>query len=391
RWRLSRQRDLALKPDVPLKILARFRPEHEVLLDPGDMLYLPPGIAHDGVAIAACSTYSIGFRAPSAQELGIAFVDWLRDRIALDGRYRDPGLPAARAPARIARGLSDYAASALSGLAWDDRTVACFLGAYLTEPKPAVTFTPPRPALARRLFTAHAWTAGHSCSTMRGTCSSTATCWIGPRSAGLRSGALRIRGNWRRTTSTREWPTCSIPGIAMASSTSTDGPPGSPGPRLESRTVVLGSVAEQIAAIDELIALAQRRIRVFDQDLSQTGWNQPTRVERLSAFLRGTRGRRLDIIVHDTAYLETACPRMLNLLSNYSHAMTIYRTGPEARVATDPLLIVDDRHYLHRFHVDQPRATMGIEQPEQTRLFANRYEEIWATGEPGINATVLGL
>ena len=139
-----------------LKILARFRPEHEVLLDPGDMLYLPPGIAHDGVAIAACSTYSIGFRAPSAQELGIAFVDWLRDRIALDGRYRDPGLPAARAPARIARGLSDYAASALSGLAWDDRTVACFLGAYLTEPKPAVTFTPPRPALARRVFTTRA-------------------------------------------------------------------------------------------------------------------------------------------------------------------------------------------------------------------------------------------
>ena len=156
RWRLSRQRDLALKPDVPLKILARFRPDHEVLLDPGDMLYLPPGIAHDGVAIAACSTYSIGFRAPSAQELGIAFVDWLRDRIALDGRYRDPGLPAARAPARIARGLSDYAASALSGLAWDDRTVACFLGAYLTEPKPAVNFTPPRPPLARRLFAARA-------------------------------------------------------------------------------------------------------------------------------------------------------------------------------------------------------------------------------------------
>ena len=91
RWRLSRQRDLALKPDVPLKILARFRPDHVVLLDPGDMLYLPPGIAHDGVAIAACSTYSIGFRAPSAQELGIAFVDWLRDRIALDGWYRDPG------------------------------------------------------------------------------------------------------------------------------------------------------------------------------------------------------------------------------------------------------------------------------------------------------------
>jgi 50S ribosomal protein L16 3-hydroxylase len=120
------------------------------------MLYLPPGVAHDGVALATCSTYSIGFRAPSAQELGIAFVDWLRDRIVLDGRYRDPGLAPARAPARIARGLSDYAASALSGLAWDDRTVARFLGVFLTEPKPSVTFAPPRPALGPRAFTERA-------------------------------------------------------------------------------------------------------------------------------------------------------------------------------------------------------------------------------------------
>lgn len=157
------------------------------------------------------------------------------------------------------------------------------------------------------------------------------------------------------------------------------------------RNVELATLAEQIAAIDELIALARQRIRVFDQDLSQTGWSQAVRVERLAAFLGGRRGRRLDVIVHDTGYLESACPRMLNLLRTYSHAMTIYRTGTEARLATDPLLIVDDQHYLHRFHFAQPRSTMGIAQPEQTQPLASRFEEIWATGEPGINATVLGL
>jgi hypothetical protein len=169
---------------------------------------------------------------------------------------------------------------------------------------------------------------------------------------------------------------------------STDPTPNAPP---ASRSVELTTVAEQIAAIDELIALARTRIRVFDQDLSQTGWNLPARIDRLAAFLRGPRGCRLDIIVHDTTYLETACPRMLNLLRTYSHAMTIYRTGTEAHLAMDPLLIVDDRHYLHRFHFAQPRSAMGIEQPEQTRPLANRFEEIWATGEPGINATVLGL
>jgi len=176
----------------------------------------------------------------------------------------------------------------------------------------------------------------------------------------------------------------------MASSTSPD-PPASSTEASEPRLVELATLAEQTAAIDELVVLARRRIRVFDQDLSQTGWNQQSRVDHLAAFLRATRGRRLDIIVHDTTYLETACPRMLKLLRAYSYAVTIYRTGPEARLATDPLLIVDDRHYLHRFHLGQPRAAMGIEQPEQTRPLASRFDEIWATGEPGINATVLGL
>ncbi|HEX8010988.1 MAG TPA: cupin domain-containing protein [Casimicrobiaceae bacterium] len=156
RWRLSRQRDLALQPGLPLKILARFRPALEHVLEPGDMLYLPPGVAHDGVAIDACSSYSIGFRAPSAQELATAFLDWLADRIELTGRYRDPGLEPARSPARIGPALSAYAARALRGLAWDDRAVARFLGSYLSEPKPAVSFAPPRPALPRGTFLARA-------------------------------------------------------------------------------------------------------------------------------------------------------------------------------------------------------------------------------------------
>jgi hypothetical protein len=171
----------------------------------------------------------------------------------------------------------------------------------------------------------------------------------------------------------------------MASSTSDD--QSTPAPR----TVALSTIAEQIAAIDELIGLAQRRIRVFDRDLSETGWNDAERVARLGAFLRGMRGRRLDIIVHDTGYLEQSCARLLGLLRAYSYAVTIYRTGPQARHASDPLVIVDEAHYLHRYHFEQLRATLAIEQPEQTRPLAMRYEEIWATGEPGINATVLGL
>jgi hypothetical protein len=158
-----------------------------------------------------------------------------------------------------------------------------------------------------------------------------------------------------------------------------------------SRVVELATIAEQTAAVDQLIAMARHHIQVFDQDLSQTGWNNAARSESLGTFLRGVRGRRLDIIVHDTRYLETACPRMLRLLAVYGHCMAILQTGAEGKVATDPLLIVDGRHYLHRFHLEQPRAALGILQPEQTQPLAARFAEIWATGEAGINATVLGL
>jgi hypothetical protein len=169
----------------------------------------------------------------------------------------------------------------------------------------------------------------------------------------------------------------------MDSSTSAESP--------EPRVAELATIAEQTAAIDELIALARHHIQVFDQDLSETGWNNAVRTERLAAFLREVRGRRLDIIVHDTRYLQSGCPRMLKLLGAYGHAMSILQTGAEGKVATDPLLIVDGQHYLHRFHFDQPRAALGILQPEQAQPLVARFGEIWATGESGVNATVLGL
>ena len=86
----------------------------------------------------------------------------------------------------------------------------------------------------------------------------------------------------------------------MDSSTSAESP--------EPRVAELATIAEQTAAIDELIALARHHIQVFDQDLSQTGWNNAARTERLAAFLREVRGRRLDMIVHDTRYLKARVP-----------------------------------------------------------------------------------
>lgn len=150
-WRTSQQSDLTLVDGAPLKILRHFQTEHEYLLEPGDMLYLPPQVAHWGIAVGECMTYSIGFRAPSAQELATQFLLYLQENIALEGRYADPDLKLPQHPARIGDSMVRQVVAMLRGIRWDQSVVGNFLGSYLTEPKMHVVFdTPPR--LAQETF-----------------------------------------------------------------------------------------------------------------------------------------------------------------------------------------------------------------------------------------------
>lgn len=146
RWRVSRQRDLSLVEGAPLKLLRRFRAAREWVLTPGDMLYLPPNVAHDGTATSECITASIGFRAPSARELGVRFLEYLQDALEIPGMYRDPDLRPQRRPARIGDDMVRKVRRMVDRIDWRRAEVLDFLGRYLTEPKPHVMFTrPPRP------------------------------------------------------------------------------------------------------------------------------------------------------------------------------------------------------------------------------------------------------
>ncbi|HEV2220479.1 MAG TPA: hypothetical protein VGV08_07965 [Casimicrobiaceae bacterium] len=144
-------------------------------------------------------------------------------------------------------------------------------------------------------------------------------------------------------------------------------------------------------AQDELVALARHQIKLFDIDLSWGGWNGAARCDALSQFLRRDRAARLSVIVHDTHWLEAAGARLCAMLRRHADAMALYRTGPEARAAMDPLLIVDDLHFLHRQHIAWPRATLSIGNAERARPLVQRFDEIWETGEPGLSGSVLGL
>jgi len=156
RWQISTQTDLALLDDAPLKILRRFEAEDEWLLGPGDMLYLPPHVAHYGVAEDACMTYSIGFRAPTAEELAHAFLMHLQDTLTLEGRYADPDLRLQTHPGEISRAMLAQIEGMIARIKWSRRDIAEFAGRYLSDPKPNVFFDAPDSPLSRAAFSKQA-------------------------------------------------------------------------------------------------------------------------------------------------------------------------------------------------------------------------------------------
>ncbi|WP_321794550.1 cupin domain-containing protein [Caballeronia sp. J97] len=159
RWRIGAQRDLSLKPGLPLKVLQHFEPEQEWVLEPGDMLYLPPHIAHDGIAEGECMTASIGFRAPSSHELTAQFLYHLAERAsdASEGargnaRYRDPAQEPVANPAALPALLVERVGAILANVDWNEKDIAAFLGTYLSEPKANVVFDSPERALNEQKF-----------------------------------------------------------------------------------------------------------------------------------------------------------------------------------------------------------------------------------------------
>ena len=152
RWMLGPQSDHSCIPGLDLKILSNFLPRYDITMEPGDLLYLPPGYGHHGVAIGDCITYSVGFRAPTAGEVATQFLNYLQDHLSLDGMYTDPDLEVSRFPARINRELLDWVQARVEEITWKRSDVTLFLGRFLSEAKPHVVFSRPRRPLSLSAF-----------------------------------------------------------------------------------------------------------------------------------------------------------------------------------------------------------------------------------------------
>lgn len=153
----------------------------------------------------------------------------------------------------------------------------------------------------------------------------------------------------------------------------------------------LNSTADYTEALDVLIGLARHRLRIFDYNLEDGGYTTLRRYDLLRTFLLASRSNRLEIVLHDIDYLTRFCPRILGLLKQFSHAITIRETTPHAKAIYDPFAIADEACFLHRFHYDNPRALLALHDIEGSHVLIKRFEEIRAASAPAIPATILGL
>ena len=154
---------------------------------------------------------------------------------------------------------------------------------------------------------------------------------------------------------------------------------------------LLSTRKEYRDALERLTGLAQRELRIFDADFSDLEINSPQKYELLRAFLLRGRNNRLYIAVHDTGYIRNYCPRLLNLLRQFSDRMFIHQTQGEAASAQDSLVLADKLHFVRRPVQAQPRATLRLNDEHESQGIFLRFSEIWDSSIPAVSSTTSGL
>ena len=153
----------------------------------------------------------------------------------------------------------------------------------------------------------------------------------------------------------------------------------------------IASIAESLAAIDEVIVSAQTTLRLFDFTLGRRGFNSPARQDALRRFIVAGRTHRLLIALHEPETLDRDCPRLLALLRQFPMSIEIHRTIAQARDAADPFIVADDHSVWHQMHNAQPRAIVALHSPTDAQPIAQRFDEIWELSEPAVSSSTLGL
>jgi hypothetical protein len=150
-------------------------------------------------------------------------------------------------------------------------------------------------------------------------------------------------------------------------------------------------VADYIAALDTVCASARHTLNIFEKSFADIGFNSEARFDTLRRFLLANSMNRLNLLAHDPQPLIRFCPRMMQLLTQFSHSMFIYQTPKSLQHITEPFTVADDAHYVRRYHFDDTRGLLAQNDPGEARRLNSIFHEMWSSSHPCASGTKLGL
>ena len=153
----------------------------------------------------------------------------------------------------------------------------------------------------------------------------------------------------------------------------------------------LDGIVAYAAALDTLCALAHHKLYLYEKDFDGLGFNSESRYETLRQFLLISPVNRLYVLAHDTYYLSSLCPRMMMLMRQFDDRMHIHRIAKNMQQGSSPFCVADNTHYVRRFHFDDPRGILAVNDPAGARTLEALYLQMWATSNPAASTTTLGL
>ncbi len=154
---------------------------------------------------------------------------------------------------------------------------------------------------------------------------------------------------------------------------------------------LLTSEAEYRQACDTVLTRAQREILIFDRDLAALRLEESARLGALASFLQQGPRSRIRMVLHDTGPLERSAPRLMRLIARFSHVIDVRQSPDNLRHLSDTHLLADESHGVRRFHADQARSALVLDDPAYVSPWRQRFEEIWTLSHPCLRMHTTGL
>lgn len=160
---------------------------------------------------------------------------------------------------------------------------------------------------------------------------------------------------------------------------------------MSSAYTLLTSESGYRRACDTVLGRAEHEILIFDRDLVALRLEEKARLEALTSFLQMDSLRRIRVVLHDPGPVERNAPRLMQFIVRFSHVVHVRQSPDNLRHLADTHVLADEGHGVRRFHADQPRSALILDDPAYINPWRQRFEELWELSDPCLSINTTGL